>query len=66
MGNRPEAVAGYVGGQMIGAVVVPLWTFAQAAEPDSLLRHADIGVLLTQSRMVDRHFVDDVAFCART
>jgi acyl-CoA synthetase (AMP-forming)/AMP-acid ligase II len=61
MGNRPEAVAAYFGAPMMGAVAVLLSTFAPAAELDYVLRHADIEVLLTQSRMLDRRFVDDVA-----
>jgi acyl-CoA synthetase (AMP-forming)/AMP-acid ligase II len=61
MGNRPEAVAAYFGAPMMGAVAVLLSTFAPAAELDYVLRHADIEVLLTQSRMLNRRFVGDVA-----
>ena len=60
MGNRPEAVAAFFGAALTGAVVVPLSTFAPAPELEFLIRHADIEVLLTQTSMRHRHFVDDV------
>lgn len=60
MGNRPEAVAAYFGAPLAGAVAVPLSTFAPAPELGHLLRHADIDVLLTQSVMLRRRFVDDL------
>jgi len=60
MGNRPEAVAAYFAAPLVGAVIVPLSTFSTAPELDFLLRHADIEVLLTQTVMLQRRFVDDV------
>jgi fatty-acyl-CoA synthase len=61
MGNRPEAVAGLLGAPMTGAVAVPLSTFSPLPELEFLLRHADISVLLTQTRLLARDFVANVA-----
>jgi acyl-CoA synthetase (AMP-forming)/AMP-acid ligase II len=65
MGNRPEAVAALFGAALVGAVAVPLSTFSAAPELAYMLRHADIEVLLTQTEMLHRRFVDDVvSVCA--
>lgn len=61
MGNRPEAVAALFGAAMAGAVAVPLSTFSPQPELAFLLAHAEATILLTQSRMLARRFVDDVA-----
>ncbi|MEX0948599.1 MAG: class I adenylate-forming enzyme family protein [Acidimicrobiia bacterium] len=61
MGNRPEAVAALLGAPMTGAVAVPLSTFSPIPELEYLLRHADISVLLTQTRLLAREFAADVA-----
>lgn len=60
MANRPEAVAAFFGAAMTGAVVVPLSTFSPKPELAYLLGHADLSVLLTQTAMGRRRFVDDV------
>lgn len=61
MGNRAEAVAALFGAAMAGAVAVPLSTFSPKPELAFLLADAEATVLLTQTQMLARHFVDDVA-----
>jgi fatty-acyl-CoA synthase len=60
MGNRPEAVAGFFGTAMTGAIAVPLSTFAPRAELAYFLDHAGIDTVLTQSQMLSRSFAEDV------
>jgi acyl-CoA synthetase (AMP-forming)/AMP-acid ligase II len=60
MGNRPEAVAALLGAPMAGAVAVPLSTFSPMPELEYLLRHADVSLLLTQTRLLEREFLSDV------
>jgi acyl-CoA synthetase (AMP-forming)/AMP-acid ligase II len=61
MGNRPEAVAAIFGATMAGAVAVPLSTFSPKPELAFLLANAETTVLLTQVRLLNRRFADDVA-----
>jgi fatty-acyl-CoA synthase len=61
MGNRPDAIAALLGAPMAGAVAVPLSTFSPMRELEYLLRHADISVVLTQTRLLQRNFAADVA-----
>ena len=61
MGNRPEAVAGIFGAAMAGAIAVPLSTFSTKPELGFLLAHAEVSIVLTQIRMLDRRFADDIA-----
>jgi fatty-acyl-CoA synthase len=56
MGNRPEAVAGLFGAALVGAVAVPISTFATVPELAFMLGAAEIRVLLTQDRLLDRRF----------
>ncbi len=64
MANRPAAVAALFGTAMIGAVAVPLSTFAAPPELAFMLRRADISLVLTQERLLGRHFGDDLAAVA--
>jgi fatty-acyl-CoA synthase len=66
MGNRPEAVAALLGAPMAGAVAVPLSTFSPLPELEYLLRHADVSVLLTQTRLLEREFAADAASLDRS
>jgi len=66
MGNRPEAVAALLGAPMAGAVAVPLSTFSPLPELEYLLRHADISVLLTQTRLLAREFAAEATALDRT
>lgn len=61
MGNRPEAVAAFFGSALAGAVVVPLSTFSPVPELRHLLTDCDASILVTQSHMLKRDFVADVA-----
>ena len=61
MGNRPEAVAAFFGVAMTGAVVAPLSTFSTASELGQLLTMANPRVLLAQTGMGGRSFVEDIA-----
>src|SRR5262245_11215403 len=66
MGNRPESVAALLGASMAGAVAVPLSTFSPMRELEFLLAHADISVLLTQTRLREREFAADTASLDRS
>jgi acyl-CoA synthetase (AMP-forming)/AMP-acid ligase II len=46
-GNAPEWVIAWLGAARIGALTVPLSTFAPGPELGGLLRHADVAALLT-------------------
>jgi acyl-CoA synthetase (AMP-forming)/AMP-acid ligase II len=61
MGNRPEAVAALFGAAMVGAVAVPLSTFAPKPELAHMLETAEVAVVLTQDRLLARRFGQDVA-----
>ncbi len=60
MGNRPEAVAAIFGAALAGGVAVPLSTFAPVPELAFMLDAAEITVILTQQRLLDRALGDDV------
>ena len=58
MANRPEwMVAAYAVG-MLGAVLVPVNTFAEADELDFILRHGDASLLLAQSGLLSHRYLD--------
>jgi fatty-acyl-CoA synthase len=59
LGNRPEFVVAAYGAALVGAVAVPVSTLAAAAERDYILGHCDASVLVTQSTLLDRRFVDE-------
>src|SRR3546814_20191014 len=60
LGNRPEFVVAAFAAGSIGAVVVPVSTFASSDERDYILRHSDAAVLITQSALFNHRFVDDL------
>jgi acyl-CoA synthetase (AMP-forming)/AMP-acid ligase II len=60
MGNRPEALAGIFGAAMAGGIAVPMSTFAPPPELASMLELAEVSVVLTQTRLLARHFGDDL------
>ncbi len=60
LGNRPEFVIAAYGAGSIGAVVVPVSTFATAEERDYILRHSDASVLITQPSLLTHRFVDEL------
>lgn len=61
MGNRPEAVAALFGAARVGAVAVLLSTFASPPELAWMLGHSGVSVVLTQTRLLRRDFVEDLA-----
>ncbi len=60
LGNRPEFVVAAYGAGSIGAVVVPVSTFAPSDERDYILRHSDASVLVTQASLFGHRFVDEL------
>jgi len=60
LSNRPEWVTAAFGASMTGAVVVPVNTYAAAAERDHILRHGDVSVLLMQRELLKHRFLDDL------
>jgi fatty-acyl-CoA synthase len=61
LGNRPEWVFAAFGASLLGAVVVPINTFATADERDWILRHADASLLLMQRGLAGRDYVDELS-----
>jgi fatty-acyl-CoA synthase len=60
MANRPEwIVAAYALGT-IGAVLVPVNTFAAREELEYILRHSDASALLMQPRLLKHEFLEDL------
>jgi fatty-acyl-CoA synthase len=60
LANRPEFVIAAFGAGSIGAVVVPVSTFASSDERDYILRHSDASVLVTQPSLFNHRFVDEL------
>ncbi len=60
LGNRPEFVIAAFGAGSIGAVVVPVSTFASSDERDYILRHSDACLLVTQPSLLNHRFVDEL------
>jgi fatty-acyl-CoA synthase len=60
LGNRPEFVIAAFGAGSVGAVVVPVSTFASSEERDYILRHSDACILVTQSALLKHRFVDEL------
>lgn len=55
--NRPEWVAALFAAAQVGAIAVPVSTFATPDERDFILRHSDARLLLMQRHLVGRDFV---------
>jgi fatty-acyl-CoA synthase len=60
MANGPEWITAAYAAASLGAVVVPVNTFASAAERDHILRHSDASLLILQSRLGKHAFLDDL------
>src|SRR5262249_41881486 len=58
--NRPEWIEAFYAAALIGAVVVPINTFASSGERDHILRHGDVSVLLLQQRLLKRSYLDEL------
>ncbi len=60
MGNGPDWIAAAFAVTSVGAVLVPVNTFASASELDHVLRHSDASALLLQPTLGRRRFVDEL------
>jgi len=60
LGNRPEWAVAWLAAGLVGAVVVPVSTFATPEERDWVLRHSDASALLLQPGLAGRRFLDEL------
>jgi acyl-CoA synthetase (AMP-forming)/AMP-acid ligase II len=60
MENGPDWITATYAAASLGAVVVPVNTFASPAERDHILRHSDASVLLMQPALGKHRFLDDL------
>jgi fatty-acyl-CoA synthase len=60
MANSPEWIAAAYAAASVGAVVVPLNTFASPAERDHILHHSDASLLLLQPALGKHAFLGDL------
>ncbi|MBW2726523.1 MAG: AMP-binding protein, partial [Deltaproteobacteria bacterium] len=60
LGSRPEWAVAYFGVGLVGAVVVPVNTFAKPQELDHILRHSDASTLILQTKVAGNHFLADL------
>lgn len=60
LANTPEFIFITLSAASIGAVVVPMSTYAAPDERDYVLRHCDASLLVVQGRLRSRRFVDEL------
>jgi acyl-CoA synthetase (AMP-forming)/AMP-acid ligase II len=60
MANRPEWVIASYAAARVGAVLVPLNTFATPKERDYILRHGDVSLLLMQPSLLKHDFLGEL------
>jgi len=60
MANGPEWAVAAFAASMVGAVLVPVNTFAKGEERDHILRHGDVSLLLMQRELLTRDFADEL------
>ena len=60
MANRPEFAVASFAVAMLGAVLVPVNTFATKDEREYILRHSDSAVLLFQRHLLKYDFLEDL------
>jgi acyl-CoA synthetase (AMP-forming)/AMP-acid ligase II len=60
LSNGPDWVVWWAAISRIGAVVVPLSTFARAGELGSVIRHADLHCLIMQPDHLSRTYISDL------
>lgn len=60
MANRPEWIVAAFAVCRVGAVLVPVNTFASPDEADHVLRHGDASMLLLQPALLRHRFLDDL------
>lgn len=60
MGNRPEFAVASFAVAMVGAILVPVNTFATPDEREYILRHSDSALLLFQPRLLKHDFLEEL------
>jgi fatty-acyl-CoA synthase len=60
-GNRPESIVVFLAASTVGAVVIPVSTFAVESERDHVLRHSDATWLVVEDELLKHRFAADVA-----
>lgn len=60
MANSPEWIESLYACALLGAVVVPLNTFAASAERDHILRHGDVSLLLLGRKLLKRDYLEEL------
>ena len=60
MANRPEFAVASFAIAMLGAVMVPVNTFATPDEREYILRHGDSALLLFQRTLLKHNFLDEL------
>ena len=60
MANRPEWVFAMFAIARVGAVGVPVSTFASPDERDYILRHSDASLLLLQGELLKRSYLEEI------
>lgn len=60
MANRPEWVIAHFAAGTLGAVLVPVNTFATPEELHYVLRHSDASLLLLQAGLLKHRYLDDL------
>jgi fatty-acyl-CoA synthase len=60
MGNRPEWAVAWLAAGLVGAVLVPVNTFAPPGELDWILRHGDAALLLLQPALAGHRYREDL------
>ena len=60
LSNRPEWVETFFAVSQIGAVFVPISTFATREERDYVLRHSDASVLILQPSLLNHAYLDEL------
>jgi fatty-acyl-CoA synthase len=58
LGNRPEWAVAWLAAGLVGAVLVPVNTFATPEEIDWILRHGDAALLLLQPGLAGHRYLD--------
>lgn len=58
--NRPEWIETFFAASLIGAVFVPINTFATGDERDYILRHSDASLLILQPSLLNRNYLDEL------
>ena len=60
MGNRPEWAVAWLAAGLVGAVLVPVNTFAPPGELDWILRHGDASLLLLQPALGGHRYREEL------